>query len=147
MTIVYILKGVGYPGGEKYKMKSTQSISGSVAQSTKDVESESFPSRKNLKPVSNSVIASESSTPALNSSLTKSASISTSVRDSSDLRRIESSTSGTTAISTDQSESDACAISLVKKQVVIGDEDETQASSETTSISTDDSCLSTGAYS
>ena len=127
-------------------MKSAQSNGGSAIQSTKEVESESFPSRKNLKPVSNSVVAS-AETSTLNSVVSTSASTSASVGDSSSSRRIELSTSGTTEISTDQSDNDTCAISLVQKKAVIADEDEAQASSETTSESTDDSFLSTGASS
>jgi hypothetical protein len=122
-------QGVGYPGEEKYKMKSATASPVSTPRVGANDEKESFPSKKHLKRVPNSVLDSAS------------ASLAEPIADdSSGIARINSSSSVAVALSADRWENNVNAVNIQKKGSTVLEEEEP----ETTSVSTIGSGHSTG---
>jgi hypothetical protein len=127
--MVFHEQGVGYPGEEKYKMKSATASPVSTPRAAANDEKESFPSKKHLKRVPNSVLESASASLA-----------SPCAEDSSAIARINSSSSVAVAFSADRWENNVNSVSIQKKGSTVLDEEEP----ETTSVSTIGSGHSTG---
>lgn len=129
LLLIFYEQGVGYPGEEKYKMKSAQASPVNTPRPGASDEKESFPSKKHLKRVPNSVLDSATASLA-----------SPSADETSGIARINSSSSVAVALSADRWENNVNAVDIQKKGSTVLDEEEP----ETTSVSTIGSGHSTG---